>query len=112
MFSSFAWFFFSEITKLRLQSAQDAARQVEMEVAERAAVLEEEHKAKLAVLHSEKQRIAELLEEIKHLKEEITKQKDFSVQNEKHLKEEMEKVACICSIVLYRVGQAQICWKG
>ncbi|XP_064925456.1 pericentrin isoform X12 [Columba livia] len=81
-----------EITKLRLQSAQDAARQVEMEVAERAAVLEEEHKAKLAVLHSEKQRIAELLEEIKHLKEEITKQKDFSVQNEKHLKEEMEKV--------------------
>ncbi|OPJ90227.1 pericentrin isoform C [Patagioenas fasciata monilis] len=81
-----------EITKLRLQSAQDAARQVEMEVAERAAVLEEEHKAKLAMLHSEKQCIAELLEEIKHLKEEITKQKDFSVQNEKHLKEEMEKV--------------------
>ncbi|XP_071667519.1 pericentrin isoform X5 [Patagioenas fasciata] len=81
-----------EITKLRLQSAQDAARQVEMEVAERVAVLEEEHKAKLAMLHSEKQRIAELLEEIKHLKEEITKQKDFSAQNEKHLKEEMEKV--------------------
>ncbi|XP_065494410.1 pericentrin isoform X4 [Caloenas nicobarica] len=81
-----------EITKLRLQSAQDAARQVEMEVAERVAVLEEEHKAKLTVLHSEKHRIAELLEEIKHLKEEITKQKDFSVQNEKHLKEEMEKV--------------------
>ncbi|XP_068264118.1 pericentrin isoform X2 [Nyctibius grandis] len=81
-----------EITKLRLQSAQDAARQVEMEVAERVSVLEEEHKAKLALLHSEKQHIAELLEEIKHLKEEITKQKDFSVQNEKHLKEEMEKV--------------------
>ncbi|XP_009706472.1 PREDICTED: pericentrin-like, partial [Cariama cristata] len=81
-----------EITKLRLQSAQDAARQVEMEVAERVSVLEEEHKAKLALLNSEKQRIAELSEEIKHLKEEITKQKDFSVQNEKHLKEEMEKV--------------------
>ncbi|KAM6132001.1 LOW QUALITY PROTEIN: pericentrin [Phoenicopterus ruber ruber] len=81
-----------EITKLRLQSAQDAARQVEMEVAERVSVLEEEHKAKLSLLHSEKQRIAELLEETKHLKEEITKQKDFSVQNEKHLKEEMEKV--------------------
>ncbi|XP_075285816.1 pericentrin isoform X4 [Opisthocomus hoazin] len=81
-----------EITKLRLQSAQDAARQVEMEVAERVSVLEEEHKARLSLLHSEKQRIAELLEEIKHLKEEITKQKDFSVQNEKHLKEEMEKV--------------------
>ncbi|XP_069716909.1 pericentrin [Phaenicophaeus curvirostris] len=80
-----------EITKLRLQSAQDAARQVEMEVAERVSVLEEEHKARLSLLHSEKQYIAELLEEIKHLKEEITKQKDFSVQNEKHLKEEMEK---------------------
>ncbi|XP_009319102.1 PREDICTED: pericentrin [Pygoscelis adeliae] len=81
-----------EITKLRLQSAQDAARQVEMEVAERVSALEEEHKAKLSLLHSEKQRIAELSDEIKHLKEEITKQKDFSVQNEKHLKEEMEKV--------------------
>ncbi|KAM6071167.1 pericentrin isoform 2-T2 [Chlamydotis macqueenii] len=81
-----------EITKLRLQSAQDAARQVEMEVAERVRVLEEEHKAKLSLLRSEKERIAELLEEIKCLKEEITKQKDFSVQNEKHLKEEMEKV--------------------
>ncbi|XP_009577320.1 PREDICTED: A-kinase anchor protein 9-like, partial [Fulmarus glacialis] len=81
-----------EITKLHLQSAQDAAHQVEMEVAERVSVLEEEHKAKLSLLHSEKQYIAELLEEIKHLKEEITKQKDFSVQNEKHLKEEMEKV--------------------
>ncbi|XP_010565275.1 PREDICTED: pericentrin isoform X3 [Haliaeetus leucocephalus] len=81
-----------EITKLRLQSAQDAARQVEMEVAERVSVLEEEHKAKLFLLHSEKQHIAELSEEIKHLKEEITRQKDFSVQNEKHLKEEMEEV--------------------
>ncbi|XP_042639674.1 pericentrin isoform X3 [Tyto alba] len=83
-----------EITKLRLQSAQDAARQVEMEVAERVSVLEEEHKAKLALFHSEKQCIAELSEEIKHLKEEIMKQKDFSVQNEKHLKEEMEMVKC------------------
>ncbi|KAM9630048.1 pericentrin isoform 13-T13 [Morphnus guianensis] len=81
-----------EITKLRLQSAQDAACQVEMEVAERVSVLEEEHKAKLSLLHSEKQHIAELSEEIKHLKEEITRQKDFSVQNEKHLKEEMEEV--------------------
>ncbi|XP_057268305.1 pericentrin isoform X2 [Pezoporus wallicus] len=81
-----------EITKLHLRSAQDAARQVEMEVAERVSVLEEEHKAKLSLLNSEKQRIAELLEEIEHLKEEITKQKDSSVQNEKHLKEEMEKI--------------------
>ncbi|XP_062434336.1 pericentrin [Rhea pennata] len=81
-----------EITKLRLQSAQDAARQVEMEVSERVSVLEKEHKAKVALLQSEKQYIAELSEEIKLLKEEIAKQKDISVQNEKHLKEEMEKV--------------------
>ncbi|XP_040980509.1 pericentrin isoform X12 [Aquila chrysaetos chrysaetos] len=81
-----------EITKLRLQSARDTACQVEMEVAERVSVLEEEHKAKLSLLHSEKEHIAELSEEIKHLKEEITRQKDFSVQNEKHLKEEMEEV--------------------
>lgn len=81
-----------EITKLRLQSAQDAARQVEMEVATRVSMLEEEHKVKLSLLHSEKQHIAELSDEIKRLKEEIAKQKDISVQNEKHLKREMEQV--------------------
>uniref|UniRef100_A0A8C3M8W8 Uncharacterized protein n=1 Tax=Geospiza parvula TaxID=87175 RepID=A0A8C3M8W8_GEOPR len=83
-----------EITKLCLQSVQDVARQVEVEVAERVSVLEEEHKAKLALFNSEKQLIAELSEEIRHLKEELIKQKDFSEQNEKHLKEEMEKVKC------------------
>ncbi|NXI66860.1 PCNT protein, partial [Anseranas semipalmata] len=81
-----------EITGLRLQCAQDAAHQVETEVAKRVSVLEEEHKVKLSLLHSEKQHIAELSEEIKCLKEEITKQKDFSLQNERHLKEEMEQV--------------------
>ncbi|POI35771.1 hypothetical protein CIB84_000477 [Bambusicola thoracicus] len=81
-----------EITKLRLQSAQDAARQVETEVAKRVSVLEEEHKVKLSLLHSEEQHIAELSEEIKCLKEEMTKQKYFFVQNEKHLKEQMEQV--------------------
>ncbi|XP_041253014.1 pericentrin isoform X13 [Onychostruthus taczanowskii] len=81
-----------EITKLCLQSVQEVARQVEVEVAEQVSVLEEEHKAKLALSSSEKQRIAELSEEIRHLKEELIKQKDFSEQNEKHLKEEMEKV--------------------
>uniref|UniRef100_A0A8C3NPM3 Pericentrin n=1 Tax=Cyanoderma ruficeps TaxID=181631 RepID=A0A8C3NPM3_9PASS len=81
-----------EITKLCLQGAQDVACQVEMEVAERVSVLEEEHKAKLALSSSENQHIAELSEEIRHLKEEIVKQKEFSEQNEKHLKEEMEKV--------------------
>ncbi|XP_037998324.1 pericentrin isoform X16 [Motacilla alba alba] len=81
-----------EITKLCLQSVQDVARQVEVEVAERVSVLEEEHKAKLALSNSDKQHIAELSEEIRHLKEELIKQQDFSEQNEKHLKEEMEKV--------------------
>ncbi|XP_032920323.2 pericentrin isoform X3 [Catharus ustulatus] len=81
-----------EITKLCLQSAQDVAHQVEMEVAEQVSALEEEHKAKLTLSTSEKQRIAELSEEIRHLKEEMIKQKEFSEQNEKHLKEEMEKV--------------------
>ena len=68
-------------------------------------VLEEEHKARLSLLHSEKQRIAELLEEIKHLKEEITKQKDFSVQNEKHLKEEMEKVTHITVLLCMELSK-------
>lgn len=68
-------------------------------------VLEEEHKAKLSLLNSEKQRIAELLEEIEHLKEEITKQKDSSVQNEKHLKEEMEKVTCITVMFSRELGK-------
>ncbi|XP_066178579.1 pericentrin isoform X2 [Sylvia atricapilla] len=80
------------MTKLCPQGAQDVACQVEMEVAEQVSVLEEEHKAKLALSSSEKQHIAELSEEIRHLKEEIVKQKEFSEQNEKHLKEEMEKV--------------------
>ncbi|XP_039925035.1 pericentrin isoform X2 [Hirundo rustica] len=81
-----------EITKLCLQRAQDVACQVEMEMAERVSALEEEHKAKLALSSSENQHIAELSKEIRHLKEEIIKQKDLSEQNEKHLKEEMEKV--------------------
>uniref|UniRef100_A0A8C0J0U5 Pericentrin n=1 Tax=Chelonoidis abingdonii TaxID=106734 RepID=A0A8C0J0U5_CHEAB len=81
-----------EITKLRLQSAQDAARQVEAEVAERVCVLENEHKAKLSLLQSEKQHITELQGEIQHLEREITKLKDIGVQHETQLKEEMEKV--------------------
>ncbi|KAH1164837.1 hypothetical protein KIL84_006146 [Mauremys mutica] len=83
-----------EITKLRLQSAQDAARQVEAEVAERVCVLENEHKAKLSLLQSEKQHIAELQGEIQHLEREITKLKDIGVQHETQLKEEMEKIKC------------------
>nr|XP_014424104.1 pericentrin isoform X6 [Pelodiscus sinensis] len=81
-----------EITKLRLQSAQDAARQVEAEVAERVCVLENEHKAKLSVLQCERQHVAELQLEIQHLEREITKLKDMGVQHESHLEEELEKI--------------------
>lgn len=96
-----------EITKLCLQSVQDVARQVEVEVAERVSVLEEEHQAKLALLNSEKQHIAELSEEIRLLKEELIKQKDSSEQNEKHLKEEMEKVICTAELFCVELGKLQ-----
>lgn len=103
IFIYFFFLFFPEITKLCLQSAQDTARQV----AERVSVLEEEHKAKLALSNSEKQRIAELSEEIRHLKEEIIKQKCSSEQNEKHLKEEMEKVICTTELFCAGLGKLQ-----
>ncbi|EMP29305.1 Pericentrin [Chelonia mydas] len=76
------------------KSAQDAARQVEAEVVERVCVLENEHKAKLSLLQSEKQYIAELQGEIQHLERESAKLKDIGVQHEIHLKEEMEKIKC------------------
>ncbi|KAJ7426684.1 hypothetical protein WISP_13575 [Willisornis vidua] len=88
---------FKELTRLHLQSAHDAAQQVEVEVAERVSVVEEEHKARLSLLSSEKQHMAELSEEIRHLKKEILKQKEFSEQNEKHLREEMEK-CCVRNV--------------
>lgn len=95
------------MTKLCLQGARDVACQVEMEVAEQMSVLEEENKAKLALSSSEKQHIAELSEEIRHLKEEIIKQKEFSEQNEKHLKEEMEKVICATELFCVELGKLQ-----
>lgn len=78
-----------------------------MEVTERVSALEEEHKAKLTLSTSEKQHIAELSEEIRHLKEEIIKQKEFSEQNEKHLKEEMEKVSCTTELFCVELGKLQ-----
>lgn len=78
-----------------------------MDVAERVSALEEEHKAKLTLSTSEKQHVAELSEEIRHLKEEIIKQKEFSEQNEKHLKEEMEKVSCTTELFCVELGKLQ-----
>lgn len=92
-----------EITKLRLQSAQDAARQVEAEVAERISVLEKEHREKLSLLQSEKQYIEELQEERQHLKKEISELKHIGMQHEMHMKEEMEKVQHRAfSVILYK----------
>ncbi|XP_028559633.2 pericentrin isoform X1 [Podarcis muralis] len=76
-----------EIAKLGLQSAQDAARQVEMEVAERCLALENEYKAKLRVLQVETQK-----EDIEELRRENTKLKEISVCQEMHWKEELEQI--------------------
>ncbi|XP_043916223.1 pericentrin [Protopterus annectens] len=59
-----------DITRLRLHSAQDAARQVEAETAERLRILEEEYSAKLSLMESEKERIMELEGQIEQLKTE------------------------------------------
>ncbi|MBN3318927.1 AKAP9 protein, partial [Atractosteus spatula] len=59
-----------EITKLRLQSAQDVARQVEAEVAERVHALKEEHSVSLAHLNLEREQVQQLERQIALLKEE------------------------------------------
>ncbi|XP_067844241.1 pericentrin isoform X2 [Heptranchias perlo] len=57
-----------EITRLRLQCAQQTAREVEVEVEERLQRLEEEKTEKRAVIDSERERIVSLQEEIECLK--------------------------------------------
>ncbi|XP_067892307.1 pericentrin isoform X2 [Heterodontus francisci] len=57
-----------EITKLRLQCAQQTAREVEVEVEERLRSLEEAKVAKLAAVDSEREKIVCLQEEIECLK--------------------------------------------
>ncbi|XP_028925389.1 pericentrin isoform X2 [Ornithorhynchus anatinus] len=76
-----------EITKIHLQCVQDTAGHVKEEGAEN--VLENDHRAKLLLLQSEKQHTSELKEEIEHFKREL---QDIIVQHERHLKEELEKV--------------------
>lgn len=66
-------------------------------------MLENEHKAKLSLLQSEKQYIAELQGEIQHLERESAKLKDIGVQHEIHLKEEMEKVVCISLFFVFNM---------
>ncbi|XP_066488272.1 pericentrin isoform X2 [Tiliqua scincoides] len=83
-----------EITKLHLQNAQDAARQVETEVSERLIMMENEYKVKLEVFESEKQSISTLQEEIEKLKKENTRLKEVSILEEMHFKKELEQIKC------------------
>ncbi|XP_063173864.1 pericentrin isoform X3 [Candoia aspera] len=80
-----------EITKIRLQSAPDAAHQIETEVAEQLLLLENEYKNDLGCLQLEMQSISTQQGEIEKLKRKNTELKEISVQQEKHLKEELEQ---------------------
>ncbi|KAJ7344421.1 hypothetical protein JRQ81_000371, partial [Phrynocephalus forsythii] len=80
-----------EIAKLHLQNAQDAAQQIETEVAERLLVLEGEYKAKYQDLQIEMQSISMQQEEIEKLRRENDDLKKMSVSQEMHLKEEFEQ---------------------
>ncbi|XP_063173863.1 pericentrin isoform X2 [Candoia aspera] len=83
-----------EITKIRLQSAPDAAHQIETEVAEQLLLLENEYKNDLGCLQLEMQSISTQQGEIEKLKRKNTELKEISVQQEKHLKEELEQIKC------------------
>ncbi|XP_064419566.1 pericentrin isoform X2 [Latimeria chalumnae] len=82
-----------EITKLRLKCAQESARQVEAEVAERVRALEEEHSARVAHLASEKERITELETRIGELRAEHTDAvQKMTEEHECHVTQEVEKL--------------------
>ncbi|XP_060087522.1 pericentrin [Heteronotia binoei] len=83
-----------EFTKVRLQSAQDAARQIETEVAERFAALENEYKVKFGVLEAERKSVSTQQEEIENLRRENSKLKETSVQEELLLKDKLEQIKC------------------
>ncbi|KAG7466960.1 hypothetical protein MATL_G00148170 [Megalops atlanticus] len=80
-----------EITKLRLQSAQQAARQVEAELQERGRVLDEQHAARLAQVRSEPERIQNLEAQMAALvKKHAEEMKRVKEQQEKLLREAKE----------------------
>ncbi|XP_036395891.1 A-kinase anchor protein 9-like [Megalops cyprinoides] len=82
-----------EITRLRLQSAQQAARQVEAELQERGRVLDEQHAARLAQVRSETERIQNLEAQMAALvKQRAEEMKQVEEQQEKLLREAKEKV--------------------
>ncbi|XP_015268581.1 PREDICTED: LOW QUALITY PROTEIN: pericentrin [Gekko japonicus] len=83
-----------EMTKVRLQSAQDAARQIETEVKERLVALENEYKVKCGVLEAERESVSNQQEEIENLRRENSKLKEMSIQEELLLKDKLEQVKC------------------
>ncbi|XP_077172806.1 pericentrin isoform X2 [Paroedura picta] len=84
-----------EMTKVRLQSAQDAARQIETEVTERLVAIENEYKVKFDVLEAEKESaISTQQEEIENLRRENSKLKEMSIQEELLLKDKLEQMRC------------------
>lgn len=92
------------MTKVRLQSAQDAARQIEMEVAERLVALENEYKVKMGVLEAERESVSTLQEEIENLRKENSKLKEMNVQEEQLLKDKLEQVGAIWKYTKIRKG--------
>ncbi|XP_058040331.1 pericentrin isoform X5 [Ahaetulla prasina] len=81
-----------EITKIRQQSTQDAARQIETEVAQRLLLLENEYKNDLGCLQLEMQSISSQQEEIEELKRKNTELKEIGIVQEKNVKEELEQI--------------------
>lgn len=61
------YFFLPDITKLRLQSVADVARQVEAELGEKTRLQTEQHQAQLAQLASDTERILSLEKELAEL---------------------------------------------
>ncbi|XP_074120580.1 pericentrin isoform X3 [Sminthopsis crassicaudata] len=83
-----------EMIKVRLQCAQDAARQVEAEVAQRLLLaLEDDHKARVAELQSQEGRVFQLTEEVGLARKENAELQE-KLQREVALKEEAEKKRC------------------
>ncbi|XP_072496871.1 pericentrin isoform X16 [Notamacropus eugenii] len=82
-----------EIIKVRLQCAQDAARQVEAEVAERVSLVLEEDRCKVAQLQANEGLISRLKEEVSLARTENAELQE-KLQCEICLKEEAEKMRC------------------
>ncbi|XP_070789237.1 pericentrin-like [Pituophis catenifer annectens] len=81
-----------EIAKIRQQSTQDAARQIETEVAQQLLLLVNEYKNDLGGLQLEMQSISSQQEEIEELKRKNTELKEIGIVQEKNVKEELEQI--------------------